>query len=129
MKPLALGALLLLAACTGSRWDAYDASSYDVVMEPSEEEYLEHIDLLQAWSQDEENPLPPGLYMELGYWLAKVERYDEARAAFEEEIRRYPYVEKYLAVLSSVVLEPREEEGSAARPGEPAVEPEEGEGE
>jgi len=105
MKWLLLSALLALGSCASSdRWNAYDLSSYDVVMEPSDEEYAEHIELLEAWAADERQPIPPGLYTELGYWLAKVGRNAEARAAFEKELARYPYAEKYLATLTTLVL-------------------------
>jgi len=124
-----LPALLLLTSCASSRWDAYDASSYEVVMEPSDDGYAEHIRLLEDWSADRKEPLPAGLYIELGYWLAKVGRYDEARAAFEKELARYPYVEKYLATLSALVLattatEETEQEGADSEEVAPGSEAE-----
>jgi len=128
MRLLHLPVLLLLCSCASNRWDAYDNSSYDVVMEPSDKEYLEHIELLEAWGADERQPMPPGLYMELGFWLAKVGRNEEAELAFAQEVARYPYVQEYLATLTSLVFgdaPPGDAESGAAAPDETVVEPNE----
>jgi hypothetical protein len=105
MKLPCIAVLLSLASCATNRWDGYDSSGYDVVMEPSDAETAKHIEFLEAWSADEGDPIPPGLSVELGYWLAKVGRNDEAQAAFEREIARYPYAQKYVAVLQGLIFE------------------------
>lgn len=116
-----LPALLLLGSCASSRWDAYDSSSYDVVMEPSQEEFDEHIALLEEWANDESKVMPPGLYIELGYWLAKVGRTAEAREAFDHELANYPYAEKYLTALMALVLASTESEGAEPEDAAPAT--------
>ena len=131
MKTICACLLALLCSCVTSRWDPYDDSSYDVVMEPSVTETEEHIQLLEAWALDTQHPMPPGLYAELGYWLAKVGRYDSASAAFEKEIERYPYADKYLQVLRELLLgvsTPDNQESTQEEPAQDA-EPSGGEGE
>ena len=104
MRWFQLPLLLLLCSCVHDRWDSYDESSYDVVMEPTVEEFDEHIELLEAWASDESKSMPPGLYIELGYWLTKVGRHAEAREAFDHELANYPYAEKYITALTALVL-------------------------
>jgi len=118
MKQLLLSIALLVASCTSNRWHDYDTSSQDVVMDPTEESYAEHIELLESWAADSDQPMPPGLYAELAYWLAKVGRYPEAEAALQKELALYPQAEKFLTALRAMVI-PAEPAQTVA-PGEPA---------
>jgi len=94
-----------LCACTAtSPWQTYDETSYAETMDPSEEVLAKHIAALEVWVEGPAEAVPPGIYTELGYWLAKVGRTEEARVLFEREIARYPYAQKYVQLLMSVVL-------------------------
>lgn len=103
MKRL-LAIALLATSCVTNRWNDYDASSQNVVMDPTEESYAAHIELLEAWAADTEQPMPPGLYAELAYWLAKVGRYPEAEAAFQKELAAYPQAAPFVAALRALVI-------------------------
>lgn len=102
-----LGLLLpcaCLAACQATPWQTYDETSYAAVMDPSEEVLGKHIAVLEGWASGPADDVPPGIYAELAYWLAKVGRTEEARVMFEREIERYPYAEKYVRMLQALVL-------------------------
>lgn len=101
-----------LVGCATNRWREYDESSFVLVMEPSDEAVLRHVELLDEWAADERDPMPPGLFIELGYWLAKLGRSSEAAAAFDKELARYPQAATYIAVLTPLIVDPGEERES-----------------
>lgn len=104
MKRLALLLALGCVSCVSDRWGDYDSSSQTVVMDPTEANYAEHIELLETWAADAEHPMPPGLYAELAYWLAKVGRYPEAEAALQKELAAYPQAELFVKALRALVI-------------------------
>ncbi len=128
MLRLILAALLvspLVSSCASNRWHDYDSSSQNVVMEPTAENYGEHIALLETWAADPEQPMPPGLYAELAYWLAKVGRFPEAEAALQKELALYPQAAKFVAALRALVI--AEESAAPAEPKPAEKAPAEGE--
>lgn len=129
MKRALLLVALLASSCVSNRWNDYDASSQNVVMDPTEESYAEHIALLETWAADAEHPMPPGLYAELAYWLAKVGRYPEAEAALQKELAAYPQAAPFVAALRVLVIpadaaaKPAPSEPAPAQPAPAEVKP------
>lgn len=114
---LAAGALL--SGCV-TPWDRYDASLYDVSMEPGPESYRMHADLLQEWIAGDEG-CPPGLSAELGFYLALSGRADEARPWFDREVEEHPEAARFVTAMRAVVLPPETPAGDAGdRAQEPA---------
>lgn len=120
MKRLVLLVALLASSCATDRWNDYDSSSQNVVMDPTEQRYNEHIALLEMWAADSEQPMPPGLYAELAYWLAKVGRYPEAEAALQKELAAYPQAQQFVAALRALVIPDDAASKSATPEPEPA---------
>jgi hypothetical protein len=106
MSRLALlfASLCLCACTTPSKWQTYDQTSYSAVMTPSDAVLEKHLAALESWTTGPAADVPPGIYAELGYWLAKVGRTEEARVMFEREMERYPYAQKYVRMLMDLVL-------------------------
>jgi hypothetical protein len=103
---------LLLAGCA-SRWDSYDASLYDVTMEPGPETYQAHVDLLREWSEGGEE-LPPGLCAELGFYLALTGRTQEAAAWFDREVEQHPEAETFVQAMRAIALPAQAAEAQGA---------------
>lgn len=90
----------LLASCQ-SNWQQYDASLFETVANPSQEAYEYHIGTLERMV--EEDPPPPGLCAELGYFLILVGRTAEADAWFARELAAYPHAESYVKMLRTTM--------------------------
>ncbi|HVS19774.1 MAG TPA: DUF4810 domain-containing protein [Planctomycetota bacterium] len=121
MRRLVLLIALLASSCISNRWHDFDTSSQNVVMDPTEQRYNEHIELLESWAADGEQPMPPGLYAELAYWLAKVGRFPEAEAALQKELAAYPQAQQFVAALRALVIP--DDFASKPAPDEPAPSP------
>jgi len=118
---LLLATTCLCACAATSPWQTYDETSYAAVMDSSDEVLAKHIAALEGWVAGPAEAVPPGIYTELAYWLAKVGRTAEARVLFQREIERYPYAQKYVQMLMSVVLPATggETKSPSATPAEP----------
>lgn len=88
--------VVLLSACappTLYYWDDYSDTLYALKNEPNEAHLSEHIESLQSIikeSGEKNKRVPPGIYAELGYWLAKAGRGKESVVFFQLEMQTYP---------------------------------------
>lgn len=97
-----LGFITLCCSCVDVRYARYDESQFAVAMTPAEEQVGEHLEVLEAWSDDED--VPPGILAEYAYYLASVGRAEEARQFFGASIERNPEQAKFVEALMNWVL-------------------------
>lgn len=87
---------MLVGACGGPEmyyYGDYSSTLYAFKKEPGAETREAHLDSLREIlkeSEKEELRVPPGIYAELGYWLAQDGKMDEAVRYFQLEKRTYP---------------------------------------
>jgi hypothetical protein len=105
-----LGLIALCGSCVDMRYARYDESQYELAMTPAEEQVSEHLEVLEAWSDD--GDVPPGILAEYAYYLAWVGRADEARQYFLASIERNPEQATFVESLMNWVLP-----GETAREG------------
>ena len=97
-----LGLFTLCCSCVDMRYARYDESQFALAMTPAEEQVGEHLEVLEAWSDDED--VPPGILAEYAYYLASMGRADEARQYFRASIERNPEQAKFIQALMNWVL-------------------------
>ena len=105
-----LGLIFLSCSCADMRYTRYDESQFALAMNPEEEQVREHLEILEAWSDDAD--VPPGILAEYAYYLASMGRADEARQFFRASIERHPEQAKFIQALMNWVMP-----GEAAREG------------
>lgn len=88
---------VLIAGCAAPRtmyyWDDYSSTLYALESDPSAEHLNEHIVSLQnivSQSEEKNMRVAPGIYAELGYWLAKAGRGSESVPFYKMEAQVYP---------------------------------------
>ena len=114
-----LAALLLLIAgygCASSGWDSsYDSSLYQALREENPEAYAAHARRLQAiiaYAEQRQMRPPPGICLEYAFYLARLQRQQQAQTYLEKELSYYPEAAKFIAVLTRLfqgqksILEP-----------------------
>ena len=108
MKTLVGGllGLLLLAGCAPQQqmyyWGDYSESLYSLKKNPSEESMAKHVGTLEAIiqnSQELDKRVPPGIYGELGYYLARQGNPKKAEKYFLKEEEVYPESKKLMTDL------------------------------
>jgi hypothetical protein len=108
MKTLVGGllGLLLLAGCAPQQqmyyWGDYSESLYSLKKNPSEESMAKHVETLEAIiqnSQELDKRVPPGIYGELGYYMARQGKAKKAENYFLKEEEVYPESKKLMTDL------------------------------
>lgn len=92
----------LCCSCVDMRYTRYDESQYALAMTPAEEQVGEHLEVLEAWSDDED--VPPGILAEYAYYLTSVGRTAEARQVFLASVERNPEQATFVQALMNWVL-------------------------
>ena len=101
---------LIASSCTQKKtifyWGDYSNTLYDYKKTPNDENLNKHIEAIQDIidkSNEKNIKVPPGVYCEYGYILAKEGKKDEAIKYFELEGNTYPesaaFIKKMIANL------------------------------
>lgn len=101
--------VVLMSGCVSQQrieWCNYSQTYYAMVKEPSPETIKEHQEeLVHIIDNAEESnkPVPPGIFAEYGYMLAKEGYAKQAVVNYEREVAAYPESEQFVAVLMRMV--------------------------
>lgn len=92
---ISLGVLQGCATVTdaGYYWGGYSGTLYKYTKDPNETTLANHVEELQkiiAVSREKSLRVPPGIYAELGYIMARKGNDVEAAAQYENEMALYP---------------------------------------
>lgn len=118
--PIALA--LFACSCANQKWARYDSSQFSVIMEPTEESVTSHVELLSSWSESKDG-LPPGVSLELAYYLALLGQTEEAEAVFSKEVAAHPNVAKFAAALQRISMPDPSSDQEQEEMAEPITEP------
>ncbi|WP_394130173.1 DUF4810 domain-containing protein [Shewanella maritima] len=102
-------AILLISGCatvteSGYYWGGYSETYYDYIKTPSDKTLDRHIEELYEiveFSKKNGLKVPPGIYAELGYILAKQGKQQESFNYYQQETQLYPeskpFIERLIA--------------------------------
>lgn len=120
--------LVGLASGCGSRqntrieWCNYSHTYYAMIKEPTPVTIKEHQNELVHIidnAGEKKKPVPPGIFAEYGYLLAKEGNIKQAVAYYEREVAEYPESEQFMTVLIRMVTP----DGDAAEKKQAAEKP------
>jgi len=97
---------LMLISCTQKKglfyWGDYSNTLYDYKKTPNDENLVKHKEAIEdiiEVSNDKNKKVPPGVYCEYGYLLAKEGNTPEAIKYFELEANTYPESASFMKKL------------------------------